>query len=433
MSQREILQRRKNPQELRALYAENLHWMNAFGSRLIGREGVIAHLAVLWAMPQFQARGPLQEESADIWFVDCNIAVVHTFHSVQGQKSLNDEVLTRRTHSEKIVARNLDRWVIRSEIFVDERDQRERLILRSAKPCDENHPLPCRPSASHGAPDIPTYDEFGPKMTQDSQAKLGSSVPIQLGLRGIRKSFPSAAGQVEVLAGLTFDIQDQDFVSLIGPSGCGKTTIFNIIAGLTAPDDGEMFVKGRIITSMRGRVGYMMQKDLLFPWRTVLGNVMLGLEMKNVPKKQALEIAREHIVTFGLAGFEGSYPDTLSGGMRQRVALIRTLVQDPDMLLLDEPFSALDYQTRIRLEAVLVDAVTRLKKTVVLITHDIDEAVALSKRVVVLSRRPAVVKGIHDIDIAEHSPVASRSDPRFSQYFRMLCNELDIQITLDAA
>ena len=251
--------------------------------------------------------------------------------------------------------------------------------------------------------------------------------PIQLSVRGIQKSFHGKAGEVRVLDDLSFDIHDRDFVSIIGPSGCGKSTIFNIIAGLIEPDAGQIVYRGEDVPSLRGRVGYMMQKDLLFPWRTVLGNVLLGLETRGVDKVEAEGKAREYLKNFGLVGFENAYPKTLSGGMRQRVALIRTLIMDPGILLLDEPFSALDYQTRLYLEGVLKQAVEKFHKTVVLVTHDIDEAVALSKRVVVLSGRPARVKAVHDIDIAEHSPIAARSDQRFAGYFRTLCSELDIQ------
>jgi NitT/TauT family transport system ATP-binding protein len=255
---------------------------------------------------------------------------------------------------------------------------------------------------------------------------------VQLSVRGIHKSFAGKGTDVDVLDGLSFDIHERDFVSIIGPSGCGKTTVFNIIAGLVEPDAGTLIYRGTEIASLRGRVGYMMQKDLLFPWRTVLENVLLGLEMRGVDRAQAVAAAREHLNAFGLAGFENAYPKTLSGGMRQRVALIRTLIMDPDILLLDEPFSALDYQTRLYLEGLLKEAVESFHKTVVLVTHDIDEAVALSKRVVVLSGRPARVKAIHDIDIAEHSPIAARSDHRFSGYFHTLCGELDIQTQVKA-
>jgi len=253
------------------------------------------------------------------------------------------------------------------------------------------------------------------------------SVPAQLSVRSVKTSFHGKAGEVRVLDDLSFDINARDFVSIIGPSGCGKTTIFNIIAGLVEPDSGTLLYHGEEIESLRGRVGYMMQKDLLFPWRTVLQNVLLGLEMRGVDRAEAMATARQHIAAFGLSGFESAYPKTLSGGMRQRVALIRTLIMTPDILLLDEPFSALDYQTRLYLEGVLKDAVETYHKTVILVTHDIDEAVALSKRVVVLSGRPARVKTVHDIEIAAASPIAARSDSRFSGYFHTLCAELDIQ------
>src|SRR6201985_791980 len=251
--------------------------------------------------------------------------------------------------------------------------------------------------------------------------------PVQLSVRNVRKYFRGKAGDVRVLEALSFDIHARDFVSIIGPSGCGKTTIFNIIAGLIEPDSGSMQYLGQEIDSLRGRVGYMMQKDLLFPWRTVLGNVLLGLETRGVDRAAAEEKAREYLKNFGLAGFENAYPKTLSGGMRQRVALIRTLIMDPDILLLDEPFSALDYQTRLYLEGVLKDAVQTYNKTVILVTHDVDEAVALSKRVIVLSGRPARVKVVHAINISAASPIAARSDKLFSGYFHTLCDELDIQ------
>lgn len=257
--------------------------------------------------------------------------------------------------------------------------------------------------------------------------------PVQLSLRNVRKSFPSKSGPVEVLGGLSFDIKERDFVSIIGPSGCGKTTVFNIIAGLLDPDEGDIVYRGEHVPDLRGKVGYMLQKDLLLPWRTVLQNVLLGPELQKLPAAQAREMAMEYIHTYGLAGFENAYPRTLSGGMRQRVALIRTLINDPDMILLDEPFSALDYQTRLYLEGVLMEAVETFNKTVVLVTHDIDEAVALSKRVVVLGGRPSKVKNIYDIDIGARTPIGARSDPRFSGYFHALCSELDIQIQAKAA
>ena len=249
----------------------------------------------------------------------------------------------------------------------------------------------------------------------------------KLSLRNVSKSFQSKGREINVLDKLSFDVYDQDFVSIIGPSGCGKTTIFNIIAGLLKPDEGEIRMDGEVATGLRGKVGYMLQKDLLLPWRTVLQNVVLGLELRGTPLKECKDVAMEYIYTYGLAGFEHAYPKALSGGMKQRVALIRTLIYDPQVILLDEPFSALDYQTRLYLEGVLVEAVETFNKTVILVTHDIDEAVALSKRVVVLGARPASVKSVHEIDIGQRTPIEARSDPNFSGYFHALCAELEIQ------
>jgi NitT/TauT family transport system ATP-binding protein len=255
----------------------------------------------------------------------------------------------------------------------------------------------------------------------------------KLELRDIRKTFKAASGPVHVLNGLSLRVMNEDFFGIIGPSGCGKTTIFNIIAGLFEPDSGEILFDGKPTDGLRGRVGYMMQKDLLFPWRTVLQNVLLGLQVRGKPAAESRELAQQYLSTFGLTGFENSYPRQLSGGMRQRVALIRTLIVDPDILLLDEPFSALDYQTRLYLEGVLVEAVQKFKKTVILVTHDIDEVVALANRVVVLTKRPASTKALHTIDIKEHTPLAARSDPKFADYFHMLCSDLDIQTRRAAA
>ncbi|OIQ91730.1 aliphatic sulfonates import ATP-binding protein SsuB [mine drainage metagenome] len=255
---------------------------------------------------------------------------------------------------------------------------------------------------------------------------MAAGIP-KLSLRNVSKSFQTKGRDVPVLDKLSFDVDDQDFVSIIGPSGCGKTTVFNIIAGLLQPDEGEIRMDGVVVNGLRGKVGYMLQRDLLLPWRTVLQNVVLGLELRGTPLSECRDIAMEYIYTYGLAGFEHAYPKALSGGMKQRVALIRTLIYDPQVILLDEPFSALDYQTRLYLEGVLVEAVETFKKTVILVTHDIDEAVALSKRVVVLGTRPASVKAVHTIDIVQRTPIEARSDPNFSGYFHALCAELEIQ------
>jgi NitT/TauT family transport system ATP-binding protein len=256
------------------------------------------------------------------------------------------------------------------------------------------------------------------------------SASVQLSVRSVRKSFPGKSGEVRVLDDLSFDINARDFVSIIGPSGCGKTTIFNIIAGLIEPDSGTMHFRGQEIESLRGRVGYMMQKDLLFPWRTVLGNVLLGLETRGIDRTEAEDKARDYLKNFGLAGFGNAYPKTLSGGMRQRVALVRTLATDPDILLLDEPFSALDYQTKLILERDVHAIIRRNDKTALLITHDIEEAVSMCDRVIVLSGRPGKVKNVYDIaltDCAERTPISSRDAPEFRGYCKRIWEDLEIE------
>lgn len=253
------------------------------------------------------------------------------------------------------------------------------------------------------------------------------SVP-KLRVRGISKHFHGDKGSVQVLDDIDLDAASGEFVSIIGPSGCGKSTLFNILTGLLEPDSGSIALDGKPVADLRGRVGYMLQRDLLMPWRTVLDNVIVGLELRGAPRAESVERAREYLHTFGLLQFQDSYPKALSGGMRQRVALARTLLPDPDVLLLDEPFSALDYQTRLFLETMLADTARRQGKTVVLVTHDIDEAIALSQRIFVLSARPGRIKRVHDIALgAQASPLAARRDPRFSSYFDTLCQELDIQ------
>lgn len=254
-----------------------------------------------------------------------------------------------------------------------------------------------------------------------------STAALKLSVRGIHKSFDAERGKINVLSGIDIAVRSGQFVSIIGPSGCGKSTLFNILAGLIPHDGGEIQFEGKPVSHLRGRIGYMLQRDLLMPWRTVLENVIVGLEIQGNPKSDSVERARHYLHTFGLTQFEHAYPKELSGGMRQRVALARTLLPDPDILLLDEPFSALDYQTRLFLEGLLVDTVQETGKTVILVTHDIDEAVALSERIFVLSNRPGRVKAVHDIALGDRSPIGARRDPRFSSYFELLCRELDIQ------
>ncbi len=247
----------------------------------------------------------------------------------------------------------------------------------------------------------------------------------------VTKSFTNKQGEVvQVLKDITMDIRHQEFVSVVGPSGCGKSTIFNIIAGLLEPTSGKVLVGGDEIGRSTGHVGYMMQRDLLLPWRTIIDNVTLGLEVKGVAKKERRELAMDFLRRYNLDSFADAFPATLSGGMRQRVALIRTLVTQPDIILLDEPFSALDYQTRLVLEDEILSILKQEGKTGVLITHDIEEAISVSDRIFVMSKRPTSVKKVYEVGLAEAhgSAMKARTDERFKQYFEAIWSELDIQM-----
>lgn len=252
-----------------------------------------------------------------------------------------------------------------------------------------------------------------------------------ISLSGVKKAFTSPSGEsIPVIEDITLDIKQEEFISIVGPSGCGKSTMFNIIASLLEPSDGSITLRGRDPTC-GARIGYMLQRDLLFPWRTIIDNVCLGLEIQGVAKAKRYAMAREQLARYGLADFADQYPSTLSGGMRQRVALIRTLITDPDLILLDEPFSALDYQTRLVLEEEIVSILKEHHKTVVLITHDIGEAIAMSDRVAVMTQRPTSVKKIYDVGLSRElgSCLKARSDIRYQRYFDRIWDDLDIQIS----
>ena len=202
-----------------------------------------------------------------------------------------------------------------------------------------------------------------------------------------------------VLEGVDFSATTGEFVSIIGPSGCGKSTLLNTIAGLEQPDAGSVEMDGAQAVNRLGLVGYMHQKDLLMPWRTVLDNAILGLEVQGVSRRNARKRALELIDDFGLRGFEKEYPYTLSGGMRQRAAFLRTVLVSRDVMLLDEPFGALDALTRTQMQEWLVGLWDSLDKTIVLVTHDVDEALLLSDRVYVLTARPGKVKAVVDVNL----------------------------------
>ncbi len=252
---------------------------------------------------------------------------------------------------------------------------------------------------------------------------------VRLEYRNVTMRFADAkgGGALTAVRGVSFSVGDAEVVSLIGPSGCGKSTLLNIGSGLTAPSEGAAFVDGERVAGPNAQVAFMLQKDLLLPWRTVAENVMFGVEIQGVPGKERKRRAAALLENFNLAEFSNHYPHQLSGGMRQRVALARTLAVDPHVLLLDEPFSAVDAQTRMVLQHDLAQTLKAANKTALLITHDLAEAVTLSDRVLVMSRRPGTI--IDEIAIAlpqRDDPMARRRDPKFGDYVAQLMDRLDI-------
>ncbi len=239
--------------------------------------------------------------------------------------------------------------------------------------------------------------------------------------------FAGAGDGLTAVRGVSLAVADGEVVALIGPSGCGKSTLLNIGAGLYAPSEGAAFVDGERVEGPNAHVAFMLQKDLLLPWRTIAENVMLGVEIQGFARAERRRRAEELLESFHLAEFAGHYPHQLSGGMRQRVALARTLAVDPSVLLLDEPFSAVDAQTRMVLQRDLARTLTRAGKTALLITHDLLEAVTLSDRVLVMSRRPGRIIDEMAIELPQRDdPLARRQHPRVGDYVARLMDRLDI-------
>lgn len=228
--------------------------------------------------------------------------------------------------------------------------------------------------------------------------------------------FNESQGEVKIIEELSIDVKAGKFISIIGPSGCGKTTIFNIIAGLLRPSGGVVSLYGEDITGEIGHVSYMLQKDLLLPWLTVMENVTLGARLNGVSKSEAIQKVAPILNKYGLGGFEKNYPRTLSGGMKQRVALLRTLMLENNIILLDEPLSALDAQTRYAIQIWLLEIWGDLEKTMLLVTHDIDEAVFLSDEVYVLSNRPTSVAQKIEISLPRPRDEKIFSTPEFAEY-----------------
>ncbi len=246
-------------------------------------------------------------------------------------------------------------------------------------------------------------------------------------LEHISKTYQSPDSEIAALEDISFGIREGEFVSLVGPSGCGKSTLLSIVAGLEAPSDGIIRVDGEEVRGVSRKIGYMPQKDQLFAWRSIWDNVTLGLEIQHQKDKKHIRSVEMLLERYGLKEFAQYAPGQLSGGMRQRCALIRTLATDPRILLLDEPFSALDYQMRLAVSDDIYAIIRREGKTALLVTHDIAESVSMSDRVVVLSSRPGRVKNVHDLSaLAGLAPMERRDHPLFHQFFNEIWKELEI-------
>ena len=244
---------------------------------------------------------------------------------------------------------------------------------------------------------------------------------------GVSMRYHTLDGETTVLEDFSLTVQPGELVALLGPSGCGKSTVLSLAAGLIAPDAGRVSLRGHRISGPPKRMGYMLQRDHLFEWLTVRQNALLGVRVRQRPTQRQREYIEQLMRSCGLADFADSYPSQLSGGMRQRAALVRTLAVEPEFLLLDEPFSALDAQTRIQLADEVKSTLTGDERAAILVTHDVAEAVSMAARVIVLTRRPAHILSEHRIDLAG-SPMQRRLDPRFQVYFDRIWKELDVHV-----
>ena len=245
-------------------------------------------------------------------------------------------------------------------------------------------------------------------------------------LRDVTKRFRTPSGDIyTALRDLSLTVGAGEFVSIVGPTGCGKSTALALISGLTPASSGEILVQGKQVRGIGDKFGYVFQADVLFPWKSVLGNVAAGLRFRGVSKKEANIAAREWIAKVGLSGFEDHYPHQLSGGMRKRTALAQSLITSPEVILMDEPFSALDVQTRALMEDELLDLWSATSASVVFVTHDLEEAIALSDRVCVITAGPGTLKGIYDIDLPRPRHVSEiRFEPRFVELYRDIWENL---------
>ena len=248
-----------------------------------------------------------------------------------------------------------------------------------------------------------------------------------LNLQHISYTYHTLEGETPALSDISFSLNKGEFAAIVGPSGCGKSTLLSLICGLLPCSDGQITINGRHLKESTTNVGYMLQHDELFEWRTIYNNVILGLEIQHALTARTKKRAHELLNIYGLSDFENSRPSELSGGMRQRAALIRTLVLEPELLLLDEPFSALDYQTRLNVSDDIGRILKKENKPAILVTHDISEAISMADRVIILTKRPAHVARIVPIRLSldEKTPLAARGAPEFKSYFNLIWKELN--------
>ncbi|AXF56069.1 ABC transporter ATP-binding protein [Salicibibacter kimchii] len=248
-----------------------------------------------------------------------------------------------------------------------------------------------------------------------------------LALKDVEKHFFSQENVLEAIRNVSLEVNTGEFVSIIGPSGCGKTTILSMVAGLMEQSEGEILLQGNPITNTNTDVGYMLQQDYLFPWLTIGQNIDIALTITKMKNKQNQAYTRDLLDQMGLADREHDMPSALSGGMKQRVALVRTLAAKPSLLLLDEPFSALDFQTKLKLEDLIHETLKEKRKTALLVTHDISEAIAMSDRIILLTNRPAAIKKtfVMPEELKILSPLDARQHPTFSDWFQLIWKELE--------
>jgi NitT/TauT family transport system ATP-binding protein len=248
----------------------------------------------------------------------------------------------------------------------------------------------------------------------------------KLEVHGVSYSYHSLEGETLALSDISFTADNGEFLAIVGPSGCGKSTLLSLLSGLLKPDTGEILIDGVPQTDSRSNIGYMLQRDHLFEWRTIMGNAELGLEIQKKLDSSSKEKLHQMLHTYGLGSFLQAKPSELSGGMRQRAALVRTLALEPDLLLLDEPFSALDYQTRLSVCDDISSIIKSTHKTAILITHDLSEAISVADRVIVLTSRPGRLKAIVPVSFGDENlgPLKRRNMPEFSVYFNQVWKEL---------